>query len=80
MSKSEISDDQMIEREFDYAVSIIKKEIPFVDKREYSHNIISLLLGSIAEKSGDDKANQVIKDLNLEKLGWKLMDHKKIKS
>jgi len=80
MSKSEISDDQMIEREFDYAVSIIKQEIPFVDKREYSHNIISLLLGSIAEKSGDDKANQVIKDLNLEKLGWKLMDHKKIKS
>lgn len=74
MSKSEISDDEIAEAEFNDSVKRIKQEIPFVDIQPYSHNIINLTLLSIAEKFGDAKANEVIKDLNLQKLGWELID------
>lgn len=74
MSKSEISDDQIAEAEFNDSVERIKKEIPFVDIKPYSHNIITLVLESISQKFGDAKVNQVIKDLNLQRLGWRLID------
>lgn len=49
----------------------IAMEYRYVDKRPYSHNIISLALQSIARNYGKAEANEAIEDYNLEKLGWK---------
>lgn len=49
----------------------ISKEVPFVDTKPFSHNIINLALGAVAEKFGKGSANQIIDELKLEKLGWK---------
>ncbi len=49
----------------------IKAEARFVDKKQYSHNIITLTLGQIADEFGQDEANAAIRDLNLGKLGWR---------
>ena len=48
----------------------IKKEVKYVDKKPYSHNIISLTLGIIAEEFGKAEANKAIVDFKLEKRGW----------
>ena len=48
----------------------IKNEIPYVDVKPFSHNIISLELRMISEKFGQDVANQTIKDLKLDTLAW----------
>ena len=48
----------------------IREEIPFVDVRPYSHNIICLALGAIAKESGHDAADQVIIELGLNHMGW----------
>ena len=48
----------------------ILKEIPYIDIKPYSHNIISLRLQMISEEFGDDVAHQLIKDLKLDTKGW----------
>lgn len=48
----------------------IRNEIPYVDVKPYSHNIISLLLSQISKDYGNTEANKTIEDYNLEKLGW----------
>lgn len=48
----------------------IKKEVPYVDIKPYSHNIISLSLGAIAKEFGQAEANKAIVDFDLESLGW----------
>jgi len=50
--------------------SKIKKEVPYVDIKPYSHNIISLALGAIHENFGIKESNKAIKDFKLEDLGW----------
>ena len=48
----------------------ILEEIPWVDIKPFSHNIISLELGIISENYGKDVSNQLIKDFKLDKMGW----------
>lgn len=48
----------------------IEREVPFIDKKPYSHNIISLALQAIAEKWGNETANKTIVDYRLEHYGW----------
>lgn len=50
--------------------AVIRKEIPFVDIKPYSHNIISISLQAIAKDFGVSKADQAIEDFRLEGLGW----------
>lgn len=54
----------------EYRLSIAR-EYRYVDKRPYSHNIISLGLRCIAKNYGKAAANEAIDDYGLEKLGWK---------
>jgi len=51
-------------------ITIIKNEIPYVDMRTYSHNIISMELNIISSIYGDDVAVAVIKFLKIDDLGW----------
>ena len=48
----------------------ILHEIPYIDIKPYSHNIISLELRLISEKYGMTTANQVIEDFRLDTKGW----------
>jgi len=56
--------------EYKKHLDIIKREIPYVDIKPYSHNIISLRLRLIGEQFGDEYANKIITDYELDKLGW----------
>lgn len=49
----------------------IANHVEEIDYKPYSHNLISLMLGSVAKKWGKDKANKIIKELKLEELGWR---------
>lgn len=49
----------------------IRKELPYVDIKPYSHNIISIGLRAVAKKFGEKEANKIIEELKLERLGWK---------
>ncbi len=48
----------------------IRREIPYIDEKPYSHNIISLCLMEISQKYGIKAANKAVTDLGLDKLGW----------
>ena len=48
----------------------IEREADYVDVKPYSHNIISLALGTIVKLGGVDEANRAIEDFGLEDLGW----------
>jgi len=48
----------------------IEDEVPYVDVKPYSHNIIGLLLSQIAKEHGRAEANKAIEDFGLEELGW----------
>lgn len=50
----------------------IKRQIPFVDVKPYSHNIISCCLRGIAKDYGNEIADNTIKELKLNKLGWNI--------
>ena len=51
----------------------IKKEIPFVDVKPFSHNIISMTLSMIEENYGEAAAVQTMSELRLDKLGWDIV-------
>ena len=58
--------------------SKIEKERKWVDKRPYSHNIISLYLNAIDELVIDGvTGNDIIRKYNLTELGWEITDDKK---
>lgn len=48
----------------------IRREKRYVDKKPYSHNIISSILRIIANKYGKEEANKTIREFKLQKLGW----------
>ena len=48
----------------------ISREAPFVDRKPYSHNIISLTLLQISKQFGKEEANKCVIDFGLDKLGW----------
>lgn len=45
-------------------------EIPFIDVKPYSHNIIGIVLQQIADGFGHEEALKAIKELGLDKKGW----------
>jgi hypothetical protein len=51
-------------------INIIKREIPFVGKRPYSHNIINLELNILDERYGEKEVVELIKNTDLKILGW----------
>jgi len=62
LTKNQMTKEETIEK--------IKAEIPFIDSKPYSHNIIGMLLGSIAEQFGNEEAEKLIKTLGLDRKGW----------
>tara|TARA_R110002096_G_scaffold369153_1_gene562444 strand:+ start:733 stop:936 length:204 start_codon:yes stop_codon:yes gene_type:complete len=48
----------------------IKNEIPFVDIKPYSHNIIGLKLELLEKEFGEKEVIELIKNTNLKYLGW----------
>ena len=48
----------------------IKREIPFVDVKPYSHNIININLMMLGEKFGEDKVKEIVSQTQLKYLGW----------
>ncbi len=49
----------------------IRKEVRYLDKKPYSHNIISLALALIEEHWGQSEANKAIVDFKLDRKGWR---------
>ena len=55
--------------------SKIKKERKWVDKKPYSHNIISLYLHAIDKLEIEGvSGNDIIRKYNLTELGWEITD------
>ena len=48
----------------------IEEQVPWVDIKPYSHNIIGISLGAIDKNYGRTEANKAIEDFGLEVLGW----------
>ena len=54
------------------ALRIIAKEVPFIDIKEYSHNIISLQLRELDDCYHDsNRIRKVVRFFGLDKKGWK---------
>jgi len=51
-------------------IAYIKKEIPFVNIKQYSHNIISMNLGYLEEVAGREAVVELVKSTKLKDLGW----------
>ncbi len=56
----------------------IQKEVPYVGRKPFSHNIIGLLLGAIHEKYGTQEANKAVLDFRLDKKGWKVLTEQEV--
>ena len=50
----------------------ILHEIPYIDIKPFSHNIISLELRLVSEQFGQDVANQLIEGFGLDTKGWRV--------
>jgi hypothetical protein len=48
----------------------LRREVPFIGLKPFSHNIVGILLQSAASKWGNPYANKLIDDFQLESLGW----------
>lgn len=57
----------------------IREQIPFINLKPYSHNIISCVLRIIAKEFGYNKANEAIDKLELGPRGWKHHEEPKTK-
>lgn len=51
-------------------INKIKAEIPFVDVKPYSHNIINLELDILGERYGQEEVVELVKHTDLKILGW----------
>jgi hypothetical protein len=58
-------------------INKIKKEIPYVDVKPYSHNIIGLELNVLAEKYGQEEVEKIVRETNLKNIGWGYILEKK---
>jgi len=63
--------------EYQKHLNTIKREIPFVDLKPYSHNIIGIQLNIVSDKFGQEYANKIIIDYKLDKLGWSVIPQQK---
>ena len=48
----------------------IKREVPRIGIRPFSHNIIGLILSLIAKEYGEAEAYRAVTDFGLDELGW----------
>jgi hypothetical protein len=48
----------------------IAEQSRYIDYKPYSHNIVGMRLGIIAEREGNDAANAMIMKYGLNKKGW----------
>ena len=48
----------------------IDEEIPYIDIKPYSHNIIGLQLDMLEKLTNEDNIKKVVKEKGLDKLGW----------
>jgi hypothetical protein len=48
----------------------IRREAPHVDRKPFSHNLITLALGAISREWGQAEANRAIRDFKLSRKGW----------
>ena len=51
-------------------IAKIKQEIPYVDVKPYSHNIISLELTILEEVAGREAVVELVKTTELKNKGW----------
>ena len=58
-------------------INKIKKEIPYVDIKPYSHNIIGLELNVLADKYGQEEVEKIVRETNLKNIGWGYILEKK---
>ncbi len=49
----------------------IAEEVPYIDIKPYSHNIISCYLKSIMDDFGIDVFNETLEKFDLEEKGWR---------
>lgn len=49
----------------------LEREVPCIDIKPFSHNIVRLILSSVAKDEGFDAANSLIDEFKLEEKGWK---------
>ena len=54
----------------DQIIEKIKQEIPFIDVKPFSHNIISLELRLLEEKYGEKEVYNLINSTDLKYKGW----------
>lgn len=59
----------MMESKTDIIIKILN-EIPFINKKPYSHNIISLNLMILERDYGEEEVINLIKTTKLKNLGW----------
>ena len=59
------------EMDIEEARKKIGNEVEWINIRPYSHNIIGMVLSSVCGEHGKEKANDLIDEFKLEKLGWK---------
>jgi hypothetical protein len=52
------------------ALERIDKEIPYIDVKEYSHNIIGLQLGLLMRICSKEQVKKIVIEKGLDKMGW----------
>ena len=67
MNKQEETKEEPSKQEL---IKKIKDEIPFVDIKPYSHNIINLTLNLLCTEYGQEEVNNLIRETDLKDLGW----------
>ena len=67
----------MSEEEKSELMTKILMELPYVDIKPYSHNIIAITLKIIEEKFGEEESIRMMKECHLDKHGWCVPKQKK---
>ena len=55
-------------------IKAIKDQIPYVDIKPYSHNIIGLKLQMLSTEYGQEEANKLIRETKLKDIGWTVIE------
>lgn len=48
----------------------IDEEIPYINIKKYSHNIIGFRLGSLMHVCSKEQIKNIVKERGLDKMGW----------
>lgn len=70
MDTNKTKKDEIIETKKVEIIEKIMKEIPFVDIKPYSHNLIGLYLNQLAEVSSQEIVKELVENTKLKDLGW----------